>query len=57
MEYPQVLVQVGEPGDKGKVEIQDMMLTTKGPTPGAILMEWNMAESSQASAAMWGTSP
>ncbi|KAH7303636.1 exo-1,3-beta-D-glucanase [Stachybotrys elegans] len=55
MDYPQPMIRVGEPDDKGVVEIQDLLLTTKGPTPGVVLMEWNMAESSQGSAAMWDT--
>ncbi|KAI0103923.1 pectate lyase superfamily protein-domain-containing protein [Nemania sp. FL0031] len=37
---PKVVVQVGNEGDAG-------------PTTGAILMEWNVHESSQGSAAMW----
>jgi hypothetical protein len=47
------MVQVGEWGDKGSVEIQDLVFTTKGPTPGAVMMEWNIAENMQGSAAMW----
>ncbi|KAF2125602.1 glycoside hydrolase family 55 protein [Dothidotthia symphoricarpi CBS 119687] len=50
---PKPMVQVGKPGDKGTVEISDMLFTVKGPTAGAVLMEWNIKESSQGSAAMW----
>lgn len=50
---PIPMLQVGEVGDTGDVEIQDLILETKGPAPGAILMEWNVAGSSQGSAAMW----
>ena len=50
------MVQVGEYGDTGVVEIQDLLFTTQGPTAGVILMEWNVAQSSQGSAAMWGES-
>jgi glucan 1,3-beta-glucosidase len=56
MDLPQVMVTIGNEGETGSVEIQDLMFTTMGPTPGAILAEWNMAESSQGSAAMWGES-
>jgi hypothetical protein len=35
------------------VEISDMMLTTRGSTAGAILMEWNVHEDQQGSAAIW----
>jgi glucan 1,3-beta-glucosidase len=50
---PIPMLQIGQPGDSGDVEISDIMLETKGPTPGAILMEWNVAGSSQGSAGMW----
>ncbi|KAL2827770.1 pectate lyase superfamily protein-domain-containing protein [Aspergillus cavernicola] len=52
-ENPQVMVQVGNEGDSGVIEISDMMFTVQGPTAGALLMEWNVHESSQGSAAMW----
>jgi hypothetical protein len=50
---PKVMIKVGNPGQTGMVEISDMIFTTKGATAGAVLMEWNIAESSQGSAAMW----
>ncbi|KAH8698984.1 exo-beta-1,3-glucanase Exg0 [Talaromyces proteolyticus] len=50
---PIPMLQVGQAGDTGNVEISDIILETKGPAPGAILMEWNVAGSSQGSAAMW----
>ncbi|KAJ5231283.1 uncharacterized protein N7469_005871, partial [Penicillium citrinum] len=53
MESPHVAVQVGNEGDIGVLEIQNMMFTTSGPTAGAVLMEWNVHESSQGSAGLW----
>ncbi|RYP46686.1 hypothetical protein DL768_007158 [Monosporascus sp. mg162] len=50
---PQVMVQVGKKGDRGSLEIVDMLFTVKGPTAGAILMEWNVRGDSQGSAGMW----
>jgi glucan 1,3-beta-glucosidase len=50
---PKAVVQVGEVGDEGVIEITDMMFTVKGPTAGAVLVEWNVHESTQGSAAMW----
>ncbi|KAJ0420535.1 pectate lyase superfamily protein-domain-containing protein [Aspergillus carlsbadensis] len=50
---PIPLLQVGQPGDVGSVEISDLTLLTKGPAPGAILMEWNIAEESLGSVGMW----
>jgi len=50
---PQVMVRVGETGDIGLVEISDILFTVRGPTAGCVLLEWNIHESSQGSAAMW----
>ncbi|KAK2747757.1 hypothetical protein FQN57_001787 [Myotisia sp. PD_48] len=50
---PIPMLQVGQPGDKGVVEISDLMLETKGPAPGAILIQWNVAGETQGSAGMW----
>ncbi|KAH7419223.1 putative glucan 1,3-beta-glucosidase precursor [Cadophora sp. MPI-SDFR-AT-0126] len=50
---PQVMIRVGKSGDSGIVEISDMLFSVKGPTRGAIMMEWNVHESTQGSAAMW----
>jgi hypothetical protein len=52
---PNVLVTVGEAGDQGIVEISDILLTVSGPTAGAILLQWNVHESTQGSAGMWDT--
>lgn len=53
---PRVVVKVGDPGDVGIVEIQDMLFTVSGNTAGAVLMEWNVHESTQGSAGLWGKS-
>ncbi|OBT61060.1 hypothetical protein VE03_09163 [Pseudogymnoascus sp. 23342-1-I1] len=50
---PKVVVQVGIKGDVGTMEISDMMFNVQGATAGAIVLEWNVHESSQGSAAMW----
>lgn len=50
---PVPLLQIGQKGDTGSVELSDLILETKGPAPGAILMEWNVAETTQGSAGMW----
>lgn len=47
------MVRVGQPGQSGSVQIQDMLFTVQGATAGYVLMEWNIAQSSQGSAAMW----
>ncbi|RAL05308.1 exo-beta-1,3-glucanase Exg0 [Aspergillus ibericus CBS 121593] len=52
---PIPMLQVGEVGDTGSVEISDLILETKGPAPGAILMQWNVQATSQGSAGMWDT--
>ncbi|EGX95260.1 exo-beta-1,3-glucanase [Cordyceps militaris CM01] len=53
MDNPRVVVRVGKQGDEGVLEIVDMLFTVKGNTAGAIMMEWNVHEPSQGSAAMW----
>ncbi|KAF7325959.1 hypothetical protein MKEN_00446800 [Mycena kentingensis (nom. inval.)] len=52
---PTVVFRVGKEGDSGVLEISDMIFTTVGPAGGAIVMEWNVAQSSQGSAGMWDT--
>jgi hypothetical protein len=47
------MLQVGKAGDKGSVEMQDLIFTSKGPTPGVVLIEWNILADKQGSAAMW----
>ncbi|GJJ08010.1 hypothetical protein Clacol_002217 [Clathrus columnatus] len=50
---PRPVVQIGAPGSSGSVEITDMIFSTRGPTPGAIIVEWNVKGTSPASAGMW----
>lgn len=50
---PKPVLQVGDPGDIGDVEIIDLMFASKGAQPGAILVQWNIKEGSQGSAGMW----
>ncbi|KAI9374086.1 pectate lyase superfamily protein-domain-containing protein [Aspergillus egyptiacus] len=50
---PHVMLQVGNRGDVGTVELQDLILTTKGGTAGAVLMEWNVRAAQPGEAALW----
>ncbi|KAI0912764.1 pectate lyase superfamily protein-domain-containing protein [Ustulina deusta] len=50
---PVVMFKVGNDGDVGTVEMQDLILTSKGPTPGVVLMEWNVLAKSAGAAALW----
>ena len=50
---PKPVFQVGQPGDCGSVEVSDLIFETQGPQPGAIMVEWNVAESSTGSSGMW----
>ena len=50
------VVKVGNVGDVGSVEIQDLIFTVKGKAAGAIVLQWNIHEASQGSDAMWGMS-
>ncbi|KAF3932861.1 hypothetical protein ABW19_dt0210235 [Dactylella cylindrospora] len=51
---PYPVVKVGNVGDIGNVEIQDLMFTVRGKTAGAIVLQWNIHAASPGSAAMWG---
>jgi hypothetical protein len=50
---PRVLIKVGSAGQTGNVEMQDLIFTTRGPTAGAVLVEWNIKAETQGSAALW----
>lgn len=50
---PQPVFQVGQPGDKGNVEMSDLVFGTQGPQPGAIVMEWNVAGTEPGAAGLW----
>ncbi|KAJ7461038.1 exo-beta-1,3-glucanase [Mycena galericulata] len=50
---PQVVVQVGAPGSSGVLEITDIIFATVGPTAGAIVVEWNVKQTTQGGAGMW----
>mgnify|MGYP001762718894 FL=1 len=50
---PIPVIQVGRPGDMGELVICDMIFSTRGPAAGAIIVEWNVHEATQGSAAMF----
>ena len=52
---PKPVVQVGAPGSTGTMEITDIIFSTRGPAPGAIVVEWNVKGSSPAAAGTWDT--
>lgn len=49
MSNPQVMLQVGNYGDVGTIEISDMLFTSIGALPGLVMVEWNIAADSQGS--------
>ena len=49
---PTPVFRVGKPGDTGSVEISDFMFESKGPAPGAIMIEWNL-KSQPGESGMW----
>ncbi|KAF4951438.1 hypothetical protein FSARC_12921 [Fusarium sarcochroum] len=53
MTKPRPVVRVGVPGNTGVAEIQSVIFTVRGPTAGAVLLEWNVRESFQGSAGLW----
>lgn len=53
MTNPQPVFSIGTAGETGAVEMSDMIFQTKGPAPGAILIQWNSASSSPGSNGLW----
>jgi len=53
MNNPNVFIHVGEKGQGGSVEIVEMIFSAKGPTAGAIMVEWNINSSGPGAAGMW----
>lgn len=39
---PRPVIRVGNPGDVGFVEMSDLIVSTQGPTPGAVMIEYNL---------------
>lgn len=50
---PRTMIQVGNEGDVGVVEISDIIFTSIGALPGLVMVEWNVAASEQGSVGMW----
>jgi hypothetical protein len=54
--HPRPLIKVGEKGQRGSVEMQGLIFTSKGPTAGVVFVEWNIRASGAGKAGMWGES-
>lgn len=51
---PKPAFKVGaQSGDQGTFEMSDCIITTKGPAPGGILMEWNINSPEAGGAGLW----
>ncbi|KAK3332876.1 glycoside hydrolase family 55 protein [Cercophora scortea] len=50
---PQPVVQVGTSGAGGSIEWSNMIVSTQGAQPGAILIQYNLASSSTTPSGMW----
>ncbi|KAI0196341.1 pectate lyase superfamily protein-domain-containing protein [Astrocystis sublimbata] len=50
---PLPMVQVGNVGDVGNIEISDILFTVQAPAAGTLLVQWNVKASSPGSAGMW----
>jgi len=50
---PQPVVRVGFPGEAGSTEWSDMVVSTQGHQPGAVLFEINLAASSSNPTGIW----
>jgi glucan 1,3-beta-glucosidase len=54
---PYPVVQIGKPGETGVVEISDLIVSTQGPTAGAVLIEYNLNSPSGMSSCSSGGHP
>lgn len=52
---PKPVVQIGQPGDTGVVEIQDMRFTVSEVLPGAKIIELNIAGTNPGDVGLWNT--
>ncbi|KAK3367890.1 putative glucan ENDO-1, 3-BETA-glucosidase BGN13.1 precursor [Podospora didyma] len=52
---PKPIVKVGNPGDVGTAQIQDMRFTVNDVLPGAIIVQFNIAGSSPGQVALWNS--
>lgn len=54
---PTPMFKVGNSGDEGVAEITDIIFSTKGKVPGAVLVEWNIRDPAgqQGACGMWDT--
>lgn len=50
---PKPLLKVGNKGERGTAELQDLIFTSKGATAGVIFVEWNIRAAEDGSAGMW----
>lgn len=50
---PRPVIKVGNAGDKGIVELSDLIFTSKGETAGAVFVEWNLEAEGPGQAGIW----
>ncbi len=50
---PQPVVRIGRPGEAGSIEWSDMIVSTQGHQPGAVLFEVNLAASTSKPTGLW----
>lgn len=50
---PQPVLQIGHAGETGSVELSDIIMSTQGPTAGAILVQYNLASPSSSPSGLW----
>lgn len=56
-DQPLPVLQVGKAGESGYVEISDLLVSTQGSTPGAVLIEYNLASAAATSNCKAGSPP
>lgn len=51
---PKAVFSIGTAGETGAVEMSDLIFETKGPAPGAVMIQWNI-QSAAGDSGMWDT--
>ena len=52
---PKPVWSVGQKGDKGNVQIVDLLFSNQGPIPGGIMLQWNLQSTCPGKSGLWST--
>lgn len=53
MEKPYPVVMIGKPGEEGRIEMSDIIVSTQGASPGAVLIQYNLKTQGDKPSGLW----